>query len=189
VIAARNASLQGYGLRVHVHVRAYEPGDASPIAATLRSHDWEERYVRGQLQAVDALAHGDHGRVLVAEVDGDVIAFVSIELHEWNRLDQLHGLAVQPRSLRQGIGARLVHEAERFAEAAGYRGVYVDTPVTDEPARVFYARCGYLQDYVMSRYYDDDVDGVTYVKFFAPALPRADDLRREGAPWVYNEES
>jgi hypothetical protein len=36
---------------------------------------------------------------------------------------------------------------------------------------------------------DDDVDGVTYVKFFAPALPRADDLRREGAPWVYNEES
>jgi hypothetical protein len=31
-----------------------------------------------------------------------------------------------------------------------------------------YARCGYVQDYVMSRYYDDDVDGVTYVKFFAP---------------------
>jgi N-acetylglutamate synthase-like GNAT family acetyltransferase len=111
--------VQGYGLGLNVHVRAYEPADAAPIAAVLRAHDWEERYIRGQLRAVDALARGDHGRVLVAEVDGDVIAFVSIQLYEWNRLAQLHGLAVQPRSLRHGIGTRLVQEAERFAEAAG----------------------------------------------------------------------
>jgi ribosomal protein S18 acetylase RimI-like enzyme len=84
-----------------------------------------------------------------------------------NRLGQIQGLAVSPVRLRRGIGARLIDVAERFVSAAGYRGIYADTPVTNEGGRAFYRSRGYTEDYRMTRYYSDDLDGVTLVKFFA----------------------
>jgi hypothetical protein len=45
----------------------------------------------------------------------------------------------------------------------------VDTPVDNEGARTFYVARGYSEDYRMSRYYADDLDGITYVKFFDTA--------------------
>jgi hypothetical protein len=51
-------------------------------------------------------------------------------------------------------------------ETATVAAVYVDTPVDNEAGRAFYVACGYAEDYRMTRYYADDLDGVTYVKFF-----------------------
>jgi ribosomal protein S18 acetylase RimI-like enzyme len=50
--------------------------------------------------------------------------------------------------------------------AEGGRGLYVDTPVTNEIARSFYEALGYRQAYVMPEYYDEGLDGVTYLKLF-----------------------
>jgi ribosomal protein S18 acetylase RimI-like enzyme len=60
----------------------------------------------------------------------------------------------------------LLEAAEAFARDRDCRGVYVDTPVDNEAGRGFYEARGYREDYRMSRYYADDLDGVTYVKFF-----------------------
>jgi hypothetical protein len=55
---------------------------------------------------------------------------------------------------------------ERFGRVAGARGIYADTPVTNVAARAFYVAAGYVEDCVMTRCYADDLDGVTFVKFF-----------------------
>jgi ribosomal protein S18 acetylase RimI-like enzyme len=144
----------------------YSDADQEGIAALLRAHDWAERYVAGQLAAAANLAASETGAAFVATADGSVAGFVSVECHSWNGLAQLQGLAVHPEQLRRRVGARLVEAAESVARERGCRGIYVDTPVDNEGGRDFYAAQGFLEDYRMSRYYSDELDGVTYVKFF-----------------------
>ena len=150
-----------------IDLRPYDDPDERAIAALLRAHGWAEQYVTGQLDVAATLAASENGATLVAAVDGSLAGFVAIELHSWNGLAQLQALAVRPEQLRQGVGACLVEAAERIAREQGCRGIYVDTPVTNERGRAFYLARGFSEDYRMSRYYADDLDGVTYVKFFA----------------------
>ena len=147
-------------------LRTYSDPDHKAIAALLRAHGWAEQYVAGQLDAVATLAASENGATLVATVDGSLAGFVSIELHSWNGLAQLQGLAVRPERLRQGVGVRLVEAAESIARERGCRGIYVDTPVNNDRGRAFYVAQGFSEDYRMSRYYSDALGGVTYVKFF-----------------------
>ena len=90
-----------------------------------------------------------------------------VEYREWNRLGQVQGLAVDPALKRRGIASELVRRAEEFVRAEGGRGLYADTPVTNETGRSFYKALGYRQAYVMPGYYDEGLDGVTYLKLFA----------------------
>jgi ribosomal protein S18 acetylase RimI-like enzyme len=92
--------------------------------------------------------------------------FICIEYREWNRLGQVQGLAVDPDFKRRGIASDLVRCAEEFVRSEGGRGLYVDTPVTNEVGRSFYEALGYWQAYLMPEYYDEGLDGVTYLKLF-----------------------
>jgi ribosomal protein S18 acetylase RimI-like enzyme len=150
-----------------VELRPYRAHDQEGIAALLRAHGWEQRYVTAQLDAASALAASGKGETVVADVDGELAGFVAVEFHSWNRLAQLQGLAVQPERLRRGVAGRLLEAVESLARQRDCRGIYVDTPVDNDGARAFYAAQGFDEGYRMSRYYADDLDGVTYVKFFA----------------------
>jgi len=143
----------------------------------LEENGWEPRYVAGQLAAIDDLATGLRsgvgGAVFVALPEGSqspapqrVSGFVSVEFREWNRLGQLHGLAVAPDSKRRGVASALVRRAEEFVRRQRGRGVYADTPETNVIARGFYEASGYRLAYTMPDYYDDGLDGVTYLKMF-----------------------
>jgi ribosomal protein S18 acetylase RimI-like enzyme/chloramphenicol 3-O-phosphotransferase len=140
------------------------------VREVLAKNCWEERYVAGQLAGLDVLSGdplpGTRGRVCVCEVEERLSGFVSVEYREWNRLGQLQGLAVDPDFKRRGIASTLVHRAEEFVREAGGRGLYVDTPVTNVTGRSFYEALGYRQAYVMPEYYDEGLDGVTYLKLF-----------------------
>ena len=123
----------------------------------LAKNGWEERYIVGQLQALYVLsadaAPGPRGRVYVHEAEDRVSGFVSVEFREWNRLGQVHGLAVDLGLKRRGIASVLVGKAEGYVQEEGGRGVYVDTPVTNETARSFYEALGYRRAYVMPEFY------------------------------------
>jgi ribosomal protein S18 acetylase RimI-like enzyme len=151
----------------------FTPQHAPAIGALLAGHGWEQRYISGQLAAATRLAADPDGHVLVTLTGEQVVGFAAVQVHQWNRLAQLHGLAVHPARLRRGIASRLVAEAERFARTRGARGIKVDTPVTNQRARGFYRANGYVEDYVMTRYYADDLDGITLVKFFDQQQPDA----------------
>jgi ribosomal protein S18 acetylase RimI-like enzyme len=141
------------------------------VREILAKNGWEEHYIAGQLAGLDALSGdplpGTHGMVYVCEVEERLSGFVCVEYRAWNRLGQLQGLAVDPALKRRGIASELVHRAEEFVRGEGGRGLYVDTPVTNEIGRSFYKTLGYRQAYVMPEYYDEGLDGVTYLKLFA----------------------
>jgi ribosomal protein S18 acetylase RimI-like enzyme len=149
-------------------VVSFAPEHVSDLRALLAQHGWEERYVTGQLDAARKLARDPNGHVLVAVDAAGVVGFATVQVYKWNRLAQLHGLAVSPAQLRRGIASQLIAQAEQFAQTRRARGIYVDTPVTNGRARAFYRANGYIEDHVMTRYYADDLDGVTLLKFFDP---------------------
>jgi ribosomal protein S18 acetylase RimI-like enzyme len=140
------------------------------VREILAKNGWEERYIAGQLAGLDALSGdplpGTRSKVCICEVEERLSGFVCVEYREWNRLGQMQGLAVEPALKRRGIASDLVHRAEEFVRAEGGRGLYVDTPVTNESGRSFYEALGYGQAYVMPEYYDEGLDGVTYLKLF-----------------------
>jgi len=140
------------------------------VRELLAKNAWQEHYIAGQLAALDALS-GDpipktRTKVCVCEAQERLSGFVCVQYREWNRLGQLQGLAVEPALKRRGIASELVHRVEEFVRAEGGRGLYVDTPVTNEVGRSFYEALGYQQAYVMPEYYEEGIDGVTYLKIF-----------------------
>ena len=141
------------------------------VREILAKNSWQEPYIAGQLAGLDVLSGdqplGTCGKGCVSEAEDRLSGFVCVEYREWHRLGQLQGLAVDPDLKRRGIASELVHRAEEFVRAEGGRGLYVDTPVTNETGRSFYEALGYRQAYVMPEYYDEGLDGVTYLKLCA----------------------
>jgi ribosomal protein S18 acetylase RimI-like enzyme len=150
-------------------IREYEQDDVAGIRTLLMAIGWEAHYIEGQAGSLAALARDPNGRVWVAAAGAEVIGFITVLLAPWNRLAQIHGLAVDPRSQRQGIASALVARAETFVRERGGRGLFVDTPVDNTRARAFYAANGYREAYVMPEYYAEGLDGVTYLKLFGKA--------------------
>jgi ribosomal protein S18 acetylase RimI-like enzyme len=148
-------------------VEAFTTDASTEVAALLRTHGWSHRQIIAQVAVLEALAVSEDGLALIAPMGGVVAGFISVQVHDWNRLAQIHGLGVRNDQLRRGYATRLVEAAEAFARERACRGIYVDTPVDNEGGRAFYIARGYSEDYRMSRYYADDLDGITYVKFFS----------------------
>jgi ribosomal protein S18 acetylase RimI-like enzyme len=150
-----------------VSIKNYAPQHQAAIRGILERIGWAEQYIAAAERNVhdfsqNSLVYG----VYVAMADGAAAGFVYVQFHEWNRLAQIQGLAVDPSRQRQGIGTALVKNAERFAREKSARGVYVDTPTANRRGRDFYEAIGFRYGYEMRRYYQDDLDGVTYQKFF-----------------------
>ena len=138
-----------------------------PIRQLLEKIGWAVQYVDAGDLTLDTLdSQSLNARIYVAEQEDHLVGWIAIEFRKWNRLAQIQGLAVDPNLHRQGIATQLIRQAEQFAQERGARGVYVDTPVSNQRGRKFYEAVGYEQDYVMTGYYEEGLDGVTYVKFF-----------------------
>ena len=154
-----------------INIVPYDAGrHRGSVREVLEKSGWRERYIAGQLARPDLLSGGHlpgmHAKVCVCEVENYLSGFVSVEYREWNRLGQLQGLAVDPDLKRRGIASALVQRAEEFVRGEGGRGLFVDTPVTNEIGRSFYEALSFRQAYVMPEYYDEGLDGVTYLKLF-----------------------
>ncbi|MBN1485342.1 MAG: GNAT family N-acetyltransferase [Chloroflexia bacterium] len=83
--------------------------------------------------------------VLVAEVNGSVIGFLSLSFpYSLTGMRALiEELAVEPTYRRQGIGAALVEAAVRLARRRDCPYLLVDTARSNEPVRTFYQACGF----------------------------------------------
>jgi ribosomal protein S18 acetylase RimI-like enzyme len=149
-----------------MELRGFTPADEPGIRALLDKHRWGRDYIDGQVAGLSALSRPTSGFTAVYVDDGALSGFISAQFYDWNSLSQIHGLAVDPKRGRRGIGSRLVGVVEDFARSRGARGVYLDTPVDNRVGRAFYVANGYTESYVMPRYYSDDLDGVTLAKFF-----------------------
>lgn len=147
-------------------IRSFDQSDMKDIADILRKIGWASQYVEGQQRYINKLIHDDEGNVYVSDKDGQVDGFIQVHHYLWNQLSSVPGLVVSPDYHRQGIGGDLMAYIEKESQIRGNRGVYVDTPVDNHEARAFYKAQGYAEGYIMPRYYEDGLDGVTYQKFF-----------------------
>jgi ribosomal protein S18 acetylase RimI-like enzyme len=147
-------------------IAPYRASDQPHIRRILEKIGWDEPYILAFEQSASHFAASDTAAVSMAHAGAEAIGFVFVEIHAWNRLAQIQGLAVDPGFQRRGAAAALVRQAEAFARGRQARGIYVDTPITNEGGRRFYEAIGYRLGYIMPRYYEDGLDGVTYQKFF-----------------------
>jgi ribosomal protein S18 acetylase RimI-like enzyme len=151
---------------LNVIIAPFQTDDSTHIRRILASIGWDEHYIVAFEQAAIQFDRSSHSAVFMARLQGVTIGFVFVEFHSWNRLAQIQGLAVNPAFHRHGAASALVSQTEVFARACGARGIYVDTPTTNERGRLFYEAIGYRVGYIMPRYYEEHLDGVTYQKFF-----------------------
>jgi ribosomal protein S18 acetylase RimI-like enzyme len=150
-----------------VTILDYSPKYQSSIRMILTKIGWAEQYISAAEQNMHHLFQdGEKFGVYVAVISEVAVGFLYVQYHAWNQLCQIHGLAVDPGTQRQGIASALVARAEDFAKLKNARGIYVDTPTLNIGGRKFYEAIGYQLGYIMPRYYEDKLDGVTYQKFF-----------------------
>lgn len=152
---------------MEVSITDYAPRHQAAIRQILEQIGWAEQYIIAAEQNAELFSQNrEMYGVYIATVGDSVVGFVYVQFYEWNRLAQIQGLAVDPNYQRQGVATELVKNAERFGREKGARGVYVDTPTLNRKGRDFYEAIGYSYGYEMPRYYEDNLDGVTYQKFF-----------------------
>jgi ribosomal protein S18 acetylase RimI-like enzyme len=154
-------------MKSRVTIVDYSNEHRPAIRRILEHIGWAEQYITASEYNADVFSkNSDIYGVYVALHSDTVIGFIYVQFHVWNQLAQIQGLAVDPTYHRQGIASALVDRAEAFARLKKARGIYVDTPVLNTKGRSFYEAVGYQCAYIMPRYYEDVLDGVTYQKFF-----------------------
>lgn len=154
-----------------VTIRTYRSEHRPAIRKILETIGWAEQYVAAAEQNAEIFSRDPQTfgvYVAICEERGGLIpvGFVYVQYSAWNQLAQLQGLAVDRAYQRRGIASALVRQAEAFAKAKAARGIYVDTPVDNTGGRKFYEAIGYQFAYLMPRYYEATLAGVTYQKFF-----------------------
>jgi ribosomal protein S18 acetylase RimI-like enzyme len=150
-----------------ITILGYSPEQRSSIRSILTKIGWAEQYISAMEDAADVFAKDkENYGVYLAVSNRNAVGYLYVQYYRWNQLCQIQGLAVAPEFQRQGVASALVLRAEEFAWSKNARGIYVDTPTTNMGGRKFYEAIGYQLGYIMPRYYEDGLDGVTYQKFF-----------------------
>lgn len=151
---------------VNYNIRPFTQKDMDKICEILTQTGWAPQYIEGQRRAIEKLTSDEEGDVSVAVMGDEILGYIQIQHLRWNSLSYIHGLVISPKCRRQGIASALMAHVEEETRIEGNRGVFVDTPVNNHGARALYVVTGYEEAYIMPNYYEDDLDGITYLKLF-----------------------
>jgi [ribosomal protein S18]-alanine N-acetyltransferase len=141
-----------------------------------RPQDFESLYAIDQACYQPAIAYSRRdlrnylrfpgANCLVAEADNQAAAFI-LTAH-----DDLWGYIVTIDVLepcrRLGVGAMLLHEAERELVASGAREVTLETATNNASAIAFWKKHGYRTQGVRKGYYPGGIDAYSMIKTLAP---------------------
>jgi GNAT superfamily N-acetyltransferase len=131
-----------------VRLRAPHPDDTARIATLLDQlgHPADPADVPRRVTAIEQDPDAD---IWIAELDGVVVGFATAlmiaALHMDGPVAQLTSLVVDERVRGQGIGARLVEEAERWARGRGAVRISLTSALHRAPAHAFYEHLGYAK--------------------------------------------
>lgn len=140
---------------VDLSLRAWEPVFASMEqvlrgSGVFEAHypDWRESQRTAVEQACVDLS------VWVAEVDGVVVGFVAVALHEDDRMGEIHMVAVDPPFQGRGVASRLTDLAVGWMAERGMTTAMVETggDPGHAPARATYLRAGFTL-FPVARYF------------------------------------
>ena len=129
-----------------VLIRDALPGDAAALARLNRiamGYDYPEGKTARQLEKLLA---SDQDKILVAELDGQVLGYlhlVNYELLYADPMKNIMGIAVDPDYRRRGIGSALLEAGEAWAKDTGADGVRLVSGESRVGAHAFYRSLGY----------------------------------------------
>ncbi len=103
----------------------------------------------------------------VLEADGLVAGYHLVLNRRLSRRAWLYSIAVAHHARGQGLGRRLLADAEAGAAAAGRRGMRLEVRQDNAAAIALYERAGYRRSADLRRYYDDGGDGWRYLHDWA----------------------
>jgi GNAT superfamily N-acetyltransferase len=88
-------------------------------------------------------------KVFVAEFDGTVIGFLSFDFepafHREGRIGTITAMCVLENMRGQGIGSKLIEQAEAFAIQCGCVRIAVASGIQRHETHQFYLSCGYKE--------------------------------------------
>lgn len=127
-------------------IRPAQAQDAAGVAALLGELGYPcER--EEAAERLHALAEDPDQRLLVADLHGELVGLVALDLMYYlplgARTCRITALAVADSVRRQGVGRRLLREAEQFARQAGAARIELTSAQHREDAHAFYRACGY----------------------------------------------
>lgn len=102
--------------------------------------------------------------VVVAASGGEVLGNLVLLRRAGSDKARIYSVVVAPAARGQGLGERLVAEAERIAAGEGCTAVSLEVRADNAAARALYAKRGYREQMALPAYYDDGADGLRLVK-------------------------
>ncbi len=105
------------------------------------------------LAAFDAMTAEAGNTLIVGELDGAIVAayqltFISGLSRRASRRAQIESVRVRGDLRGQGVGGRMMADAEARARTAGCRLLQLTSDVTRTEAQAFYGRLGYVPSHV-----------------------------------------
>ena len=106
----------------------------------------------------------------VAEVDGVICGFATVEYEPWHQRLVLWFLYIEPAFRRRGVGRALVAEVEQHGREVGANHVWLETSNVNVPGVRAYERLGYALCGADSRYYGSYMPGESAL-YLAKSIP------------------
>jgi GNAT superfamily N-acetyltransferase len=134
---------------VNCRIRSAAADDSKQLAALIEQLGYhaDERFIRDQLAR---LKSRPENMVFVADDQGAVIGLLCFSiiplLHVSEGLGRISALVVRSQFKGQGVGRRLVAEAEEFAWNNGCARIEITSGDHRSDAHAFYEAIGYFQD-------------------------------------------
>ncbi|MEQ5815520.1 ribosomal protein S18-alanine N-acetyltransferase [Marinobacter sp. NFXS11] len=111
-------------------------------------------------------------RLIVAEADGDLVGYCLVLMSAATRLARIYSIAVSPAVRGQGVGEKLVREAESEAAEAGRIVMRLEVREDNRGAISLYKRLGYRQFGTYRDYYEDHGTALRFerrILFYEPS--------------------
>lgn len=129
----------------------------------------EARFPGDRLSARQFRHHlaNPRARLRVAVGGGVLMGYHLVLLRTGSAWARLYSIAVAPAARGQGLGRRLLKDAEALARAADCRGLRLEVREDNAAAVALYESSGYRQSAALTGYYEDGGDGRRYTREWA----------------------
>ena len=111
------------------------------IFGPIAGRRWDERKARD----IDNDCNSNPKGVFVAEVEDEVVGYITTRVDEETRIGRIVNFAVTPRYQGRGIGAKLMNEALKYLKESGMEFVRIETLEQNEICRKFYPKLGFRE--------------------------------------------
>ena len=104
-------------------------------------HDWRYR----KLRHIDNDIAANPSGIFVAEIDSQVVGYISTHIDPEIKVGSIPNLAVLPNYQKHGIGRRLIETAIEYAKEQGMAILRIETMLQNHIGLKFYPQMGFTE--------------------------------------------